>query len=90
MPGVPEHSGHHHQRHMRNITDSEEEGPKDKSRKYRHGFIGKGKQKSREDDAEIMTAIWGGADRKQLGAINIQMCMDDAGRWRIAWGQLVD
>lgn len=89
MPVVPEHSGHL-KRQAGNITGSEEEGYEGKDEEHHHGVLGKGKKKANEDDAEIMMAIWSAIDRKQLGTISIHMCMDEAGRWRIAWGQLAD
>jgi hypothetical protein len=47
-------------------------------------FQGKGDVGSGED--ELMLAVLNGV--KHRGGI--EMCMDEAGRWRIAWGQLQD
>jgi hypothetical protein len=50
--------------------------------------IGAATDRKDELDSEIMMAIWNGIER--IDQAGIQMCMDDAGRWRIAWGQLAD
>ncbi|KAB5563129.1 hypothetical protein GE09DRAFT_1219705 [Coniochaeta sp. 2T2.1] len=52
----------------------------------------RGKEKGSDigRDAELMMAIWNLAGLHLGTSINVQMCMDEAGRWRVGWGQLVD
>lgn len=84
MPVAPEHNSHDHKKQTWEITDSEEKELNGEGKEHRQG------PEYRENDGEIITAIWNAIDRKQPDAVGIQMCMDEAGRWRIAWGQLVD
>jgi len=72
----------------RGIIDNEEEEQNGKGKQRRHGAIGKSKNRH-ERDGEIMMAIFNGTE--QLGTVtSVRMCLDEAGRWRIGWGQLVD
>ncbi|KAJ9155963.1 hypothetical protein NKR19_g4239 [Coniochaeta hoffmannii] len=93
QPVVPEHCGEDKRQTRKEVIYSEEGEPKGKGREHHHGVIGKGRQgyNDNDDDAEIMTAIWNGLDEQLLlSTVMVLMCMDEAGRWRIAWGQLAD
>lgn len=84
MPAVPEHAPEPTQRRAVWSGPSEDKGI---GRDYRDNRA-KGPYRNYDEDTELMMAIWNGVDN--VDTVSIQMCMDEAGRWRIAWGQLVD